>query len=701
LLRHWIGISTGPEREAFARLQAVFETVVDGIITIDERGTIETVNPAALRCFGYNADELVGQNVRILMPEPYCGEHDSYLANYLCTREPKIIGIGREVLGRRRDGSSFPLELAVSETMLKDRRIFTGIIRDISPRYEAERALRESEERFRLMANSAPVLIWMSGVDGACTWFNKRWLEFTGRTVEEQLGNGWARSVHPDDVENCLRTYHAAFDARVPLDMEYRLMRADGEYRWVHDAGVPMHLNDTEFAGYIGSCTDVTDRKLNEEQLRKRVARRTSELSASNERLQFQIEERRRIELLLATENRILELVATGEELEELLEALCDALERIIPNARCAIRLTPWKCASDSEQESTAGLDVFGKIAREGVLPQLCSKRTILTRDRAIQVNASFEPDTQLIWYEPIVGSGGATLGTLGVYDAEAARPNPDAISAGEMATRLAAVVVERERADERAREQLAQLAHVARLATMGEMASGLAHELNQPLCAIVNFAEACVEIVQQRNYAPKELARALGEVARQAERAGEVIRRYREFVKRREPQRQAVDINTIIREVIEFTSAEARQEQVRVRSKLAKSLPKVFADYIQIEQVLVNLVCNACEAMGETEQETRTITIETLRRRGAVEIAVSDTGPGVAPEKLDRLFDSFFTTKPDGMGMGLSISRSILEVHDGRLWGTPNRKGGMTFHFTLPTAWRILHDRKHRIRRG
>jgi C4-dicarboxylate-specific signal transduction histidine kinase len=234
----------------------------------------------------------------------------------------------------------------------------------------------------------------------------------------------------------------------------------------------------------------------------------------------------------------------------------------------------------------------------------------------------------------------------------------------------------------------------------MGEMASGLAHELNQPLCAIVNFTEACVEFVRRNGHDRARLCLTLGEVTRQAERAGEVIRRLRDFVRRREPQRRAADINAIIQDVLAFTGVEVRHSEVRVRFKPGWRLPRVFADAIQIEQVLVNLVRNACEAMREGGKNAKVLTLETKRRRGAVEVSVKDSGPGISDERKERLFEPFFTTKRNGMGMGLSITRSILEVHEGRLWVTSNRKGGTTFHFTLPTAWRVRHDQQQRIRR-
>jgi len=693
------------EREALARLRAVIETAVDGIITIDERGTIESVNPAAVRMFGYAADELIDQNISMLMPEPYRGAHDTYLSNYLRTGERKIIGIGREVHGRRKDGSVFPLELAVSETHLRGRRIFTGILRDGSARRAAEQALRESEERFRLMADCAPDLIWLGGTDGERTWFNARWLRFTGRAMEQELGDGWTECIHPEELERCRREYAGVFAARVPFEMEYRLRRSDGEYRWVREAGVPIQRGDGVFAGYIGSCIDLTDRRLGEETLRERVAQRTHELSVANEQLQYQIEERRRIESLLAAENRILELMATGADEEHLLTVLCETLESLIPHSFCAIRLASARVGTPAAPEPAGtilvGADVFGAIAGRGVYPPLCAEREVVARVAPEADGVLRGHGVRSCWFEPLVGAGGSLVGTLGVYGMEPGGPDKSALAAGAMATRLAAIIVERAQAAVRAREQLAQLAHVARLATMGEMASGLAHELNQPLCAIVNFTEACAELVSRNEQDANQLVRALREVARQAERAGEVIRRLRAFVKRGEPERQAVDINGVARDVAALTGAEVRDSDVRVRLKLATRLPPVYADAIQVEQVLVNLVRNACEAMREGASPSRVLVIETVRRRGEVEVKLSDSGPGISEEVRRRLFEPFFTTKRNGMGMGLSISRSILEAHEGRIWVTPQKPGGTTFHFTLPTVWRARRGRGNRIRRG
>lgn len=696
------------ERVALSRLRAVVDTAVDGIITIDHRGNIETVNPATVQMFGYTAEELIGHNVRMLMPEPYRSEHGSYMANYLRTGERKIIGAGREVQGRRKDGTVFPLELAVSETPLENRVIFTGIVRDVTVRHRAEQAIRESEARFRMMANSVPALIWMSNVDKAIVWLNNRRLEFTGRPLAQSTGNGWVDDVHPEDQTRCVQTYRAAFDAREPFEMEYRMRRFDGVYRWIHDTGVPLRMPDGTLVGYVGLCVDVTDHKLGEDALLERVAQRTSALSATNAQLHVQIAERRRIESLLATEKQILELIATGADLAELLETLCSAIERLIPGSRCAIRVARGRGSASGRpperaaEPLTVRLDVFGTIAEEGIHPPLIPERLTVAHTHPADTADGHvrRHDVRSYWLEPITAPGGTTVGTLGVYCTNPGPPDHDAISATTMAARLAGIIVERARGEERAREQLAQLAHVARLATMGEMASGLAHELNQPLCAITNFTEACLELMNQDGHDSTQLSQTLREIGKQAQRAGGVIRRLRDFVKGRAPQRESVDINKILREVVALTSVEARQSEVRVRMSLAKRLPKVFADSIQIEQVLVNLVRNAFEAMHDATVSRKLLTIGTLRRKGCVEVTVSDNGPGIPAETKERLFEPFFTTKSHGMGMGLSISRSILEVHEGNMWVTSNRNGGTTFHFTLPTTWRAYHGRSHRIRR-
>lgn len=259
--------------ESEERKTAIFENALDALITIDREGTIIEWNPAAARIFGYRPAEALGREMaELIIPPRLRAAHRQGIAHFLATGEAPIFRKLLEMPAIRADGSEFFAEIFITP-IGSDPALFTGFVRDITERKQAEAELRESEARFRAMADSAPVLIWISGPDKLCTWFNKPWLEFVGRPMEKELGNGWAENVHPDDFQRCLTTYTEAFDARESFGMEYRLRRHDGEYRWILDHGVPRYLPGGEFNGYIGSCLDITERHRTELALRESAAR--------------------------------------------------------------------------------------------------------------------------------------------------------------------------------------------------------------------------------------------------------------------------------------------------------------------------------------------------------------------------------------------------------------------------------------------
>ena len=245
--------------------------------------------------------------------------------------------------------------------------------------------------------------------------------------------------------------------------------------------------------------------------------------------------------------------------------------------------------------------------------------------------------------------------------------------------------MTEHKQAEEQARRHQTELARVARLSTMGEMATGIAHELNQPLSAIANFARGCIRRLRSGGMRSEELLEPLEEVCYQAERAGEILRHVRDFVRKSELRLKPVDVNQIVRAVVKFTELEARQYRTIVRLHLGNDLPKVLVDSIMIEQVICNLVRNAVEAMAEANSPQREVTIHT-RTFGIeeVEIEIGDSGPGIDGTVIDQVFDQFFTTKPEGVGMGLSISRSIVESHGGRVRAESGSSGGAILRFTL-----------------
>ncbi len=250
----------------------------------------------------------------------------------------------------------------------------------------------------------------------------------------------------------------------------------------------------------------------------------------------------------------------------------------------------------------------------------------------------------------------------------------------------IATDITDRMKMQELSSQQMERLQQTSRLITMGEMASSLAHELNQPLSAIANYNMGCVNRLQAKDYRPEELLAAMQKASLQAERAGKIIRRVRDFVKKSEPNRGPVQIAEIVEDVIGFAEIEARKAGVRISVSIAPELPPAYADKLMIEQVVLNLVKNGIEAMHDTPRGARELAIR-ARANGTdfIEVNVADRGHGVLAAQAENLFAPFFTTKPEGMGMGLNICRSIIEFHHGRLWTVANSGGGSVFSFTLP----------------
>jgi signal transduction histidine kinase len=244
----------------------------------------------------------------------------------------------------------------------------------------------------------------------------------------------------------------------------------------------------------------------------------------------------------------------------------------------------------------------------------------------------------------------------------------------------------------QRTQRQQAELAHVARVSTMGELAASVAHELNQPLGAILSNAEAAELFLNQNPPALGELRDILADIRKDDERAGEVIRRMRTLLRKREMEMQTLELNSAVDDVFRLVSADAALRKTAIVAELSPWLPAVRGDRVHLQQVLLNLIMNAMEAMDKQPPEQRRLVVRTSHNgNGAVEVTVTDSGPGLEPDKLARLFDPFFTTKPNGLGMGLSISRKIIEVHHGRIWAENQAAGGAAFRFTLPIATEAL----------
>jgi two-component system sensor kinase FixL len=365
-----------------------------------------------------------------------------------------------------------------------------------------------------------------------------------------------------------------------------------------------------------------------------------------------------------------------------------------------------WSALVESEGRRTAILNT----ARDGVL-------TIDARGRIQSINPAVErlfsrPSHRLIGHdvsEVVEGvpdllhllklSARSPASEAGCWELDARRADGSTLqielSAGrfdllgrENFTVVIRDITSRRKAEARHREHQAQLAHVWRVSLAGEMAAGLAHELSQPLTAIIAYARGCLRLLAGSAPEPALLHEGVAEVVQQAERAGDVLDRFREFVRGGEFRRTLTEVKPLIDAAVSLTRVEAAQQKVEIEARIDPGLPAILADRIQIEQVVLNLLRNAMDAMEGANTERRSIVIEARRNsKHAIEISVADSGPGVAAEVKDRIFEPFVTTKPLGMGMGLSISRSIIESHDGRLQMARSGGSGAIFIFDLPTA--------------
>jgi len=245
--------------------------------------------------------------------------------------------------------------------------------------------------------------------------------------------------------------------------------------------------------------------------------------------------------------------------------------------------------------------------------------------------------------------------------------------------------VTEKKRAEREARDQQKQITHLTRVALIGELSGALAHELNQPLTAILSNAQAAQHYLEKGRIDPKELREILGDIVAQDRRAGEVIRRLRALFKKGETQFQALDANELVREVLELAHSDLITRNIEVVTRASPQLPAMLGDRVELQQVLLNLIVNACEAMSADGPKEHALTIRTESAADGVQLSVIDHGPGIPADMQERLFEPFFTTKPQGLGLGLSISRSIITAHRGRIWGTNNPDRGATFHIVLP----------------
>jgi signal transduction histidine kinase len=415
------------------------------------------------------------------------------------------------------------------------------------------------------------------------------------------------------------------------------------------------------------------------------------------------VTERKLAEVLRDEESRILEMIARDAPLEIILEKLVLAVEAQFAGLLCSVLL----------------LDEDGQHVRHGAAPSLpeaytkaidglCigpkagSCGTAMYRKEPVVVtdilqDPLWEPYRDVAqpygfracWSVPILSPSGKALGSFAMYYREPRSPGPAETRALELATHLAGIAIERKLAREereRLRQAHADLAHINRVTTMGELTASLAHEVNQPIAAALTNANTCLRWLARDHPDLEEARAAASRIVKDQTRAAEIVSRIRLLFKKSSPEWEVVDVNESVREMIVLLRSEATRYNVTVRTELATDLPRIMGDRVQLQQVLMNLMINGIDAMKDVDGPRELAICSQQAHDGQLIVSICDTGVGLPPQQADQIFNAFFTTKPHGTGMGLRISRSIIESHGGRLWAADNSPRGASFCFTLPS---------------
>lgn len=624
--------------EGDARLQALLEAIVDGIISIDERGIIQTINPAAERLFGYAATEVIGRNVKILMPSPYQEEHDDYIAHYLSTGEKKIIGIGREVVGLRKDGSTFPMELSVAEAPLGNERIFVGIVRDITER-------KRNEAKFRLVVESAPTAIVMVNARGNIVLVNAQAEKSFGYATEELFGKPVEILVperfHADHPGYRAR-FFAAPDAR-PMGAGRELFgrRKDGNEFPVEIGLSPIASGEGLLV--LAFIVDISARK------------RADEARAS----------------LAAIVESSSEAII-GQSLDGLIttwNGAATALYGYTNDEVCGHPITILMPPERYDEQASISATV-----RQG--QGLGHFETVRLRKDGTRFDVS-------LTVSPIIGPMGKVIGASAIAR-DITEQKRAAAALQESKAHLEKALTELQARGDEVKLMTQQLWQAAKLASVGELAAGIAHELNNPLATVC----LRVESVLARTPPDDPRRRALEIVEQEAKRMGDLVANLLQFSRRGGDEASTVDLRQELTKSVELINHLLRKRLITVVQALAHDTPIIYADRQKLRQVFLNLLTNAADAMPQGGTLTLRTNAATLENgKPGVRIEFSDTGVGIATEHLDKVMDPFFTTKEEGhgTGLGLAICRRVVQEHHGALEIRSTIGKGTTVVVALP----------------
>jgi PAS domain S-box-containing protein len=495
-------------------------------------------------------------------------------------------------------------------------------------RKRAEQIARNAERELQVTVDTIPAIAARYDSDGRLEFVNQTWRTFTGLTQASVQGQRWGVGIHPDDLPLVERTWRSHLSTGQPFDMEHRVRGADGEYRWFFVRRVPLRDENGVVSKWYAVAHDIDDQKRTE-----RALRRSEAYLAEAQRLS-------------QTGSFSWKIIGGGHHWSKQTYFIMG----IDPTAKPTVDLVMERAHPDDRMFIQENLD------------------------RAFRGERDYDFEHRLLMPD----------GTVKYVRVRAHRHEYEAGEA-EVVGALMDITAEK-KAREALQNTQAELAHITRVTTLGEMSASIAHEVNQPLAAIVSNAEATLRWIDREEPDLVEARTAASQIIRSAQRANEVIRRIRDFAKKADPQKTEADINEVVEEAVTLVEHQALRHGVIVQSKFAPDLRPVLGDRIQLQQVIVNLAVNGMEAMAAVSDRKRVLIVRTQQHQpDRALVAVEDAGIGIEPEKLGRVFNAFHTTKPHGLGMGLSICRSIIEAHGGQLWASPNAGHGMTFQFTIP----------------
>ena len=619
-------------------VEANFRQIVNSlpglVCTLSPTGELQLCNQLVLEFFGKSVDELRGWKNNGMV-------HPDDLPDVIAARSHALstgIPYHHEHRCRRADGVYRWLQVDGLPVRDADATI-TGwyvLLTDIDDRKRSEDAIRASESSLTQTINAIPALAWSARPDGSGEFFSQSYLDYVGLSAEEVEGWGWSGVVHPDDLEALTQTWLAQIAAGEAGETEARLRRYDGEYRWFLFRANPLRDKNGKVVKWYGTNTDIQHRKQTEDELR-------------------------------ASEIRLLKIINT-------------------------LPTTAWSTRPDGHVDflSDRWLDYAGFTAQQAegwgwgaVIYPDDSDALVSYWQGCLNTGTPVDTEARMRRFD-------------GTYRRFLFRANPLRDDNGTIVKWYGANIdiEDRKQAEEALGRLQSELSHISRVSSLGVLTASIAHEVNQPLAGIITNASTCLRMLASSPPNIVGASETAQRMIRDGNRAADVIARLRAMIAKRDTTAlEPVDLNEAAREVVALSRNELQRNGVILQWELSEDLPLVAGDRVQLQQVILNLLLNALDALANVYERAREITIRTHREDGEqILLAVRDTGVGIDTARAEAVFDSFYTTKTNGMGIGLSVSRAIIDGHHGRLWCSQNEGPGTTFLFTLPCASKAPH---------